>query len=99
MSEENKTVELKDEDLEKINGGSGNPLSNRSTIDEVEEGMSVFAFDSVNLLHRWGTVVRKHDPSIEVSFGGGVAYVNGEPKQLIQCTVTLQEFWLSPSEF
>ena len=100
MSEEKKTVELKEEELEKVSGGNGNnPLVNRSTIDEVEVGMNVFAFDSVNLINRWGTVVGINKPEITVSFGGGVGFVDGEVKNLIPCTVKLQEFWLNPTEF
>ena len=48
----NELEELNDEELEKVNGGFGDPLTNRSTIDEVETGTNVFAFDMVNKVFR-----------------------------------------------
>lgn len=95
----NKLVELNDEELEKVYGGAKDPLTNKSTVDEVEEGTNVFAFDNINKVFRWGTVVKKFSSSIEVSFGGGVAFVDGEPKNLTPCSVRLEEFWLSPTNF
>ena len=92
-------IELSDEELKNVTGGKGDPLTNRSSIDEVKEGMNVFAFDSINLVHRWGMIVSINPPAIDVSFGGGVAFVDGNVKNLTPCTVTLQEFWLSPTEF